>query len=353
MGEQGRRAWMAAAAFVAVGALVWLALADDEDAIVEPARDPGSAVAARPLAFQGARGSPRVAGPVPGRPPTGNDATGARTGVVRGRVVDPDGQPVEGGSLSARCLESDGDVHPIPGGNAVLGEDGAFELLGCDGLVCLDMHHPAYVRAGPWEVPAGAGAVTLRARPLVRLTGQVVTTGGEPVPGATVVALPGPDVDPHALPPFSTTRTSTDGDGAFSLARIERPACDACDPCEEAPPLRTWAETRLTAWSEDHPPAEQVVDPTVDEPVEMVLPDPSAPIEGIVRDAPPGAVVLARSERRPYEVHRAALDPDGAFRVEGVGAGPYTVRVIANRRELARRGGVTAGTRVELSAVEP
>ncbi len=339
----------AAAAVVAFAVALWWLLASEAPA---PAAKP---VAASPAAHASpAAAAPRPASPAVPAAHGGEEPpapTAAPQPLVRGRVVDDDGQPVSGGNLSAMCLGNDGSVHPIPGSTGVLSEEGTFQILGCAGTVCVELHHAEMTRAEPWTLHPGAPK-TLRATGLARVSGVVLGPDDAPVPGANVVAVSGPGQDPHALPPFTTQRVVTDAEGAFSFAKIERSVCDPCleamGRCNEDEMLPTWTQARLAAWREGLPTGETRVDLDADDPVVIRIPATRAPISGRVDgDVPAGAYVLARSEQRPYEQRRGDLD-GGRFELVGIGDGPYGLRLLADGRELATARGVEAGQDVTL-----
>ena len=64
-----------------------------------------------------------------------NDSAARR---VRASIVDDDGEPLEGGHVSLRCLFED-EVIAIPGNTWALDDAGTFEGPGCLGVVCVDL----------------------------------------------------------------------------------------------------------------------------------------------------------------------------------------------------------------------
>ncbi len=277
--------------------------------------------------------------------------------MIRGRVVDELGDPVTGGTVTLRCLTDEEQVEQITGGVAQLGEDGSFRAAGCDARVCVELHHTSLFRSGDWVLTAGRPQ-TLPAQMFSRLEGTVVDPWGDPIPAVHVVAVPGPDGDPTAVPPFSATATTTDDDGKFFFVRLERPPCDSCTEaqgrCDEEGVLAVWAEVRVTARGEGYAVSEARIDPDHAEPIRISLARPAGPVEGtVVGELVGEASVLLRSDERPYEMHRADVAQGGAFRVEGLGSGDYTLRVLERRTEIGRVAGVRAGRRVRVSVRAP
>ncbi len=283
-------------------------------------------------------------------------ATAAGLGRVGGDVVDDDGAPLSGGRVLLRCLTPVGDVRPIEDGNVDIDEDGHFEGPGCQGQVCAELHHAGYVAAEPWVLPRG-DTPTLVARPLGRIYGEVRDGGGEPVVDAKVTAVAVTDTDPTAVLPLTTAATSTDADGAFSYAWIERAPCDPCLAAQRGcdPAVVPSADAiDLHVRASGHGPATVRVDlgEYDDEMIVVTLAAPASPISGTLVDPQgepyPRAFLLARSEARPSEQQR--VEPDaGAFSFDGLGAGAYTVRAIQDGVELARAEGVQVGGRLTLT----
>ncbi|MCA9708114.1 MAG: carboxypeptidase regulatory-like domain-containing protein [Myxococcales bacterium] len=280
-------------------------------------------------------------------------------GWVRAQVVDEDGAAVTEGRITLWCLSTDGAVDRVQGGALTLDEDGRFEGPGCRGVVCPELHHPYRVPAEPWSLRSGPEQV-LEARSLPRLWGRVVDPEGAPVAGARIVASKPPEDadDPTAALPVVSPQTSSDAEGEFSLARIERPPCDPCQQArgacsQEALPVldRVLLTARAPGWA----PGSAVVAldeaTEADAPAQVVLQPAQAAITGRLVDAEgqplPGASVLARSEVQPAEQHQAAA-ADGVFALDSLGEGPYTVRAIKDGRELVRRSGVEPGATLEL-----
>lgn len=277
---------------------------------------------------------------------------------MRGRVVDEDGAPVGEGQLVLWCATAGGEVARIEGGVLTLDEEGRFEGPACSGEVCPELRHPSRVPAEPWIVVSGTEAV-LEARALPRLWGRVVDPDGNPVGGAVVVVtLPPDEDDPSAVLPVVSSRTSSDDDGEFSLARIERPPCDPCRQARDACPDplvpagdRVLVTARAPGWG---PGAREVWLDEADEAdalVEVTLRPAAAMIHGRLLDAGgrplPRALVLARSEARTHEQHRADAG-DGTFAFEALAEGSYTLRAIQDGVEVARREGVEPGQEVDL-----
>ncbi|MFO0635652.1 MAG: carboxypeptidase-like regulatory domain-containing protein [Nannocystaceae bacterium] len=156
--------------------------------------------------------------------------------------------------------------------------------------------------------------------------------------------------------------TTTDGDGVFSIARIERPPCDPCTEatqgCDDAP-LRLHDRVWLAVNAEGFAPARVAVElaETGDvevEPIRMV--GAAEVLSGTVVDprgaAYPRAEVYARPSDTGHdapvlEQHHADVQGE-SFAFESLGPGPYELRVLQDGVELARRSGVRPGDDVAL-----
>jgi hypothetical protein len=340
------RRWLAlAAAVLAVAAALW---------VLQPrtaSRDRGTD---EPSPGVGTRAAAGGGGPT-GVAPRETTLTG--DGWVRGQVVDEDGGAVTEGQLVLWCHTTDGEVARIRDGVLALDAEGRFEGPACRGEVCPELRHPARIPAEPWSLRPGT-ETTLEARLLPRLWGRVVDPDGAAVAGATVgLSLPLDEDDPRAVLPVVATQTSSDADGEFSVARLERPPCDPCQAARQACPdelLPVADRVQVTARAPGWAPGSRVVElgeGDADAPVEVALQRATAAITGRLVDvdgaALPRALVLARSESQPHEQHRAEAG-DGVFAFEGLAEGPYTVRAIQDGLELVRREGVEPGASVAL-----
>lgn len=286
------------------------------------------------------------------------EATVAGDGWVRGQVVDEDGAGVGEGQLVLWCMTPDGEVARIKGGVLTLDAEGRFEGPACRGQVCPELRHPARVPADPWSLQPGTEAM-LEARALPRLWGRVVDPERNPVAGAVVVlTLPPDEDDPTAMLPVVSARTSSDDDGEFSVARIERPPCDPCQTARQACPdplLPVGDRVLVTARAPGWGPGSRLVElDEAEEPdalVEVALQPATAAITGRLVDASgqllPRGLVLARSESRSHEQHRAEADAE-IFAFDELAEGPYTLRAIQDGRELARREGVVPGQAIDI-----
>jgi hypothetical protein len=343
------RGWLLLlAAVLAVATALWVLQPRPRSHEREAGKDPSGAMGAR--------------GGTPERGPGGvaaRETTISGAGWVRGQVVDTDGAAVEEGRLVLWCLGNDGRVARIEGGVLELDEEGRFSGPACRGeLVCPELRHPALVPAEPWSLRPGTEG-TLEARPLPRLWGRVVDPGGTPVVGAMVGFSEAPDEDdPTAVLPVVASQTSSDADGEFSVARVERPPCDPCQTARQACPEeslpvadRVLVTVRAPGWA----PGSRVVElgamDDADTPVDVALRPATASITGTLVDAQghalPRAVVLARSQSQPHEQHRAEAS-DGTFSLPGLAEGPYAVRAIQDGRELLRHEGVVPGASLAL-----
>ncbi len=281
---------------------------------------------------------------------------------VQGRVVDDDGEPLEGGRITLSCLDADDRVVPIEGGTVTLGEDGAFAGPGCAGTICAELHHPTAIAAEPWTLEVGRAAV-LRATMLPRLWGVVEDAKGEPIIDARVRILPPADAgdDPAPLPVVSAD-TSTDADGVWSVARIERPPCD---PCREAigacadEALVVHDRVDLQVRAAGHAATLVELDlaaatgKSPDDPVRVRLGAPADPVAGTLSDpvgrAYPRARVLARSIERRLEQHTATPSTvDGTFTFAELADGAYEVRALQDGTELVPWTAVEPGTPIAL-----
>ena len=318
-----------------------------------------------------------------------------RGAVIEGLVVDERGRPVAGASLEvagealdgapiavtaaqatvadpAGRLEASGELGilrgPIPfppaaplpltpstvgtatAGGFISDKRGAFRLSGLPpGRLVVTAAHPAYARAASEPLEARPGAtlstrITLRSGQSVR--GRVVDDRGAPVPGAELAA------DGNVL-------TVSDAKGEFTLEHVTGPLS-------------------LEARAPGYVTARRTVAPDESAPIELQLAHAEGRLAGVVvddRGTPlSGARVEAQAATAPPKT--TVTDRAGAFRLDGLAAGPY--RVIVRHSDYAplvsdgvspgddarlqltvgaglegevrdaRTGGVPAGCRVEL-----
>lgn len=280
------------------------------------------------------------------------------SGRVRAQVVDPDGLPLSEGTVVLSCLR-DGEVQRIRDGALRIGEEGWIEGPGCRAEICAELMHPAFVPAEPWVLRPGGEHVVV-ARPLPRLHGEVVDAEGEPVPAATVAFVAPLDADPTAMLPLVSRSTTTDADGAFSAAWIERPPCGPCEAARgecDARPLPLHDRITVFVRADGLVPAQVAVDALdppgtdLDAPLRIELSSSDALLSGRLTDMGgrgyPRAFVLARSRQRPHEQHRADV-VDAEFELDGLGEGTYDLRALQDGVELTTVTDVRAGEAVEL-----
>lgn len=348
MSAGARRWWWLAASVLAVAAALWSSRAPIRE---RPDGQPAAAAGVGP-----SKGHPQ--GPAARGGVAARDVTVAADGWVRGRVVDEDGGAVDEGRLVLWCLDREDRVARIEGGTLALDAEGAFAGPACRGRVCVELHHASRVPAESWVVRPGVES-TLETRLLPRLVGRVVDPEGRPVPGATVgFVLPPDEDDPGAMLAVMASHTTSDADGEFSVARLERPPCDPCqaarDACSEGS-LPVGDRVLVTARAPGWAPGSVVVELDgaghADAPLDVVLRPASEAITGTLLDAAghplPRAIVLARSEVPPHEQHQVEAS-GGAFALEGLAEGSYTVRAIQDARELWQREGVEPGATLAL-----
>lgn len=146
-------------------------------------------------------------------------------GRIRGRVIDPDGRPVEGVDLFLRSDLSAGRRAATSRWNPITARTGAdgrfvFEDVGAGrfvvGLRLAPGKMPQWLApVGPAHAKAGTRRIVFRLRPARRIEGRVLAPDGTPLAGATVVAQP---IVPTKV--RTSGGTSTDATGAFSLGGL-------------------------------------------------------------------------------------------------------------------------------------
>lgn len=188
----------------------------------------------------------------------------------------------------------------------------------------------------PVEVPRGAGSLRRDLDlPSTRIQGRVLASGGQPVRGARLRAVPREQAGGGGLISLlvsqSAWRTATDKDGLFTLSRVPAGAYRI-----EAEPPRDRKDLGREVL------ADLLVDGSADlTGLTIVLPA-AASLSGLVKDGAgnpvPGATVRAIPEERPGEepealpglraaaAPRVRTDAAGAFLLAGLGPGRWTVQ---------------------------
>jgi len=280
-----------------------------------------------------------------------NDSAARR---VRAQIVDDDGEPLEGGHVSLRCLYDD-EVTAIAGNAWKIDDDGAFEGPGCLGIVCVELHHATAIPAEPWSLVPGEPGL-LRATTLPRLHGTVVDRRDRPIAAARVTVRAPTDGEAEATVPTIGTTTTTDVDGMFSFALVQRPPCDPCTEvdrgCEDTP-LLLHDRVLVGVHADRFAPARVEVEiegsDIVAPPIRMTPPADalSGTLVDPAGDAYPRATIIARASDDPSEQHQTEI-ADGGFAFESLGAGPYDLRALQDGLELATASRVKPGDDVEL-----
>lgn len=347
-----KRGLIVALALVAAALAAWLLLGDDAAPSKSAARKPGRGATPTPAATAYGEPAKGVA--------RRGEVDRSGVGVVRGRIVDTDGTPVTEGRVILHCLAKE-HTGPIEEGVVEVGPEGEFSGPGCRGIICAEFRHTHLLPRDPWVLEPGEQP-TLVARPFERAVGSVVDREGRGIPGAQVVVRRGADDDPSALPPFTSRNAVTDGEGFFGFARVERPPCDPCGEasgrCEpgDARDVPTYSQLVLVARAPGYRSTEKTVSLDDDEPWQIELQPPLAPLQGTLTDgegrAYPRARVLARSQDRGYEIHQARAD-GGQFKLGELGEGAYDLRAVQDGIELAAALGHGAGESVEMIGQVP
>ncbi len=245
-----------------------------------------------------------------------------------GLVVNAEGEPVAGASI--RLLsEADAERASMPPGDNAWesGPDGTFTFHAADGAL-LEARHPEAGR-GRARVDFGAQAsyqlrITLsgEAQPgmvAARISGQVLTDDGTPMPEVTVRAVPRPDnaAEPSAaLHPIG--EATTDDDGRFEIEGVD------VGPHLVTAGAPDYATARVNAEA----PARDVT---------LTL-GPEALLTGKVIDEESGeplasSTVVVLRETGPLAREVIATETtfaaDGGFTVHGLAAGSYLVQATA------------------------
>jgi protocatechuate 3,4-dioxygenase beta subunit len=247
-------------------------------------------------------------------------------GTIAGNVVDEDGRPVTGYTVSFAIYEPAMLTAAMPAGRPVTSADGSFKIDG------IPANHYVIAVSGPgvveWRTPRStevrSNSVTdlgtIKVATGVVITGRVLSRGGDPIRAADVamVAADKPDTILHA---------ESDADGHFALPAVKRGS---------AVKVRASTEQSSSEWI--------AVTPGVTT-VDIVMSDPTrGSVRGVVVD-PAGSVgerpvvLTLRGSGLPGE----GLKPEaltntlesGRFAIDNVPAGDYILWV---RRAQAKPG---------------
>ena len=229
---------------------------------------------------------------------------------VSGQVVDEEGAPLSGVTLTARLLGAARD-RSVPEPWIVLSDpSGTFQFDTLpEGKLVLDVsdggvHEPQSLS----DVSAPSAGLAIKLRRTAAISGKVSSPGGGAAPGALVI-LAG-----SGIWPARNVRASADG--SFDLPAVPEGIYE----------LRAEHETNISA------PIEGIsVQPGARVRVEIVL-SPSASLSGRVRDATSGRPLAAAEldvveEALSARARQLKVGADGSFQLAGLRAIPHRVTV--------------------------
>jgi len=137
---------------------------------------------------------------------------------VTGRVVDPDGNPISGGRVSAWATRPEGMSYRVRESEAALTDaDGRFELRRLrPGRLHLSARHPDFARSAWRDFDLGPGqrrtGIELSVREGASIAGRVLDDAGRPLENRIVVM--------HAVEAWDPVRLRTDADGRFAAEHL-------------------------------------------------------------------------------------------------------------------------------------
>ena len=236
---------------------------------------------------------------------------------IRGRVTDPQGNPIAGADVHARSGTGFGHA-------AQTLYDGSFEIAGiASGNYSVSAFHRDYSPPDTREVRAGETNVVVVLQPSAKVSGQVIDAAtGQPVQEFEVAEVSARQLEREQPLAYMNWEPFFDPDGRFSLAvglgRVERV---------------------LVARAKGYAPEQQSIGQVasgqhLDNLVFRLR--PGAVVEGTVRDAAgnavPGAVIFQGTDER-RSAALARTDASGAFRAAGLE--PATLDLTASHPSYA------------------
>jgi large repetitive protein len=315
--------WLVVVGLVLVAAVVWVVRRPDVRPEAAPAMPSVADAPSRPApAFL----TPRGEAPTP-----------TSGGSIEGRVLDPEGRPVNGAMVSLG--RSRGAQQSM-----LSGADGSFRFVGLTvGPYRLSAIAPGFGGASrgdvhPVEGPLARGIELRLTRAGVRISGRVLDAGGGPIPGARVrvqASRRAPDDFAVDTAPYET---EAGADGSYEL-RV-------------AP-----ARVSVHVQADGYVGGFDVIELTADEVRDFVLQPPSRVAGRVVKpDRTP--VAGAQVQLLPHEGSFTRVPPpvrrgdDGAFQFPSVLAGRYHLRATREGLTGQLKRPLTVGSATHVDKVE-
>lgn len=261
--------------------------------------------------------------------------------VIEGLVTDPDGTPLAGAQVRARCCDRRSqffDPEPEP---VLTGPDGSFRIADLEGgrSFSLRISRPGYVSASAPGVEAPtAEPLRIELRPARSLSLRVLDPERRPVAGARVSQIEVRETGAGKASSSSWSAVGlgeTDKEGRAVLSELEP------------------GELRLLVRAQGYRPAElpgvRILEEEEPEPLEILL-EPGALLEGRVLDGrgEPMARVQMRvlppdPGSRPRPMISALTEEDGRYRFDGLGPGEHQVEAEHWPSQRHARGEIVLG----------
>mgnify|MGYP001770869544 CR=1 FL=1 len=273
-----------------------------------------------------------------------------RTGSITGKVVDTQGNPLEGFTVRAQIGSL--SPNPIIFGGALTKRDGSYEIIGLNtGVYDLEVSVPGwtsrllrttcegvnnYDNATPFV--SALNDFTMTKLPPGAISGKVTELDGTtPIIGATVTAKIVADErgNPIVLPPGipSTYTTTTKGDGSYRLEGLPNATYEVT---ASAPRHTSVTKTGIVVRAGEETTG-----------VDFALPGEPGTIAGQVVDAQTGqgiAGAVVEVISAGTTIASATTDPQGNFTISNVPVGVYTVQATAPNYKPASVTGVQVQT---------